>query len=723
MISCLQATLSPGGVTTCVAQFPVSQADVEAGSVTVTAHAGAVDPRAAVVSAPSSAVSISGTPVSAVSLAGQALSSTFAAAGDTVAYRYVATNTGSTVLHGVAVADDHVASGHLSCAQTALNPGAATTCTGVYPVTQADVDAGTITITATATATGGGASVSSPTAPLTVTGSSPPAVTITASTVTSGYAVAGDTIEYRFLVADTGTTTLHSLAVAAQNLAPAAGHLSDRHAGARRVQTCTGSATVTQADIDAGTVTRAASVTGLNPAGATVTAGSHPVTLTTTAVAALSMTASSTTASYASAGDVIHYRYDVTNSGGTTLHGIAVGSSATCPQPTLAPGASQTCTGTAAVTQGDVDAGSVARTAAATALAPHGVLVSSADSSVTVTADPVASVALAVMPLTSRFAAAGDRLTFRYTLTDTGTTTLHGVSIADDHVAAGDLDCLQSVVAPGGSITCTGSYALTQDDVDTGSVAITAVASAIAPDGTTASSSVAAASVNAGPTSSISITAAADATALTAAGDVLTIDYHLANTGQTTLHAVAVSDDHVAAADISCPQSTLAVGEAITCTGTHVVTQAKTDMGAIISRSTAAAIDPHAASVTSGVAEARATVTPVSALTVVASSPTAGFSAAGNSVDYSYLVTNTGATTLHGVSVRDGSTSAAPADTRAGLLRDLHGLPSGGANRRRRRIGHHHRHRAGHRPSFGLGDIPASSVTVVATPISSISLA
>ena len=63
------------------------------------------------------------------------------------------------------------------------------------------------------------------------------------------------------------------------------------------------------------------------------------------------------------AGDTISYNYLVTNTGTTTMTGIGVTdnlvASVSCPSPTLAPGAHETCTGSYTVTQADVDAGAV----------------------------------------------------------------------------------------------------------------------------------------------------------------------------------------------------------------------------------------------------------------------------------------------------------------------------------------------------------------------------
>ncbi|WP_148085908.1 DUF7507 domain-containing protein [Actinocorallia herbida] len=72
-------------------------------------------------------------------------------AGDEVSYDFTVTNTGGTVLTGVAVEDSLIPA--VSCPAGDLALNAITTCTGTYRVTEADVDAGRIVNTAKATAT------------------------------------------------------------------------------------------------------------------------------------------------------------------------------------------------------------------------------------------------------------------------------------------------------------------------------------------------------------------------------------------------------------------------------------------------------------------------------------------------------------------------------------------------------------------------------------------
>ena len=87
---------------------------------------------------------------------------------------------------------------------------------------------------------------------------------------------------------------------------------------------------------------------------------------------ALSIVKSASPATYGAVGAVISYSYIVTNSGNVTLSGpFTVSDNRTtnesCPAtPTLAPGASITCTSSYTITQADLDSGSVTNIASAT---------------------------------------------------------------------------------------------------------------------------------------------------------------------------------------------------------------------------------------------------------------------------------------------------------------------------------------------------------------------
>jgi uncharacterized repeat protein (TIGR01451 family) len=173
---------------------------------------------------------------------------------------------------------------------------------------------------------------------------------------------------------------------------------------------------------------------------------------------ALSLTKTATTSGYGAAGNVIDYGYSVTNTGPDLLSSVSVTDSlipaVSCPEPTLASGASETCTGSYTTTQADVDAGSVTNTATANA-DDASVVVTSNASSVTVNAtQATSSLSLTKSTASTGYGRAGDTIGYSYLVTNTGTTTESDVGVNDDLVAS--VSCPNPTLAPGASETCTG---------------------------------------------------------------------------------------------------------------------------------------------------------------------------------------------------------------------------------------------------------------------------
>ena len=166
---------------------------------------------------------------------------------------------------------------------------------------------------------------------------------------------AGSTIDYTFVVTNTGNVTLTSVSVndpivgvvtcPATTLAPNAS------------TTCTATYPLTQADVDAGRVVNVATVSGRPPSGPLVT-GIDAVTTPISPEPAVTLDKAAGTPSGNTAGSTISYTFVVTNTGNVTLTTLAVSDpllgTVSCPTATLAPGASTTCTATYALKQSDV---------------------------------------------------------------------------------------------------------------------------------------------------------------------------------------------------------------------------------------------------------------------------------------------------------------------------------------------------------------------------------
>ncbi|AZH82480.1 DUF11 domain-containing protein [Plantibacter sp. PA-3-X8] len=425
-------SLAPQATVTCDASYTVTQADVDAGSVTNSATATGTPPNGGTppVSPPSeTTVEIPADP--SISVVKSAQPATVGAAGETVTYSFLVTNTGNVTLSGVSVIEGEFSgTGELSdvvCPPAAgsLAPAATVTCTADYTLTQADADAGEITNSATATGTppNGGPPPVSPPSETTVEIPPTPAITVVKSADADAQDdfVVGQVVTYSFLVTNTGNVTLTDVVVEEGEFS-GAGELSEVVCPAEPAAltpgvqiTCTATYTVLQADVDAGTITNAATATGTPPNGGTPPVSPpSEVTIPSPPVPGLSVVKTADVAKATTVGQVITYSFQVTNTGNVTLTDVTVDegtftgtgtlSAITCPSGagSLAPGLQIICTATYQVTQADLNAGSIKNTAFGTGITPGGDPFTSDPSTVTVmTPGPVlASTGANVLPVT-----------------------------------------------------------------------------------------------------------------------------------------------------------------------------------------------------------------------------------------------------------------------------------------------------------------------------------
>ena len=234
------------------------------------------------------------------------------------------------------------------------------------------------------------------------------------------------------------------------------------------------------------------------------------------------------------AGDTIPYSFNVTNTGQLTLSAIAVADAkglgpVTCPLPTLAPGASETCTATYTITAADVTAGAVVNMATASGTPPGGTTpVTSAPSSTsTPTTAPAPGLHVDKTASPTAVSRVGERITYSFAVTNTGNVTITGIGVSDTQAApagpASAVTCPTTTLAPGAFTTCTATYTATQADLDHGSIADTATASGTAPSGSAVTSPPAAATVGVNQAPSLDLDKSAAPGTVTAgtAGGVL----------------------------------------------------------------------------------------------------------------------------------------------------------------------------------------------------------
>ena len=355
-------------------------------------------------------------------------------------------------------------------------------------------------------------------------------------------------------------------------------------------------------------------------------------------------------------GETITYSYVVTNSGEVTLTGITVTdvhggiggsfSGVSCPATSIAVGDSMTCTATYVLVQADVNAGSISNTATADSNETGPV-----SSSLTVSLSPNAALTLVKSSDATPDPAVGETITYSYVATNGGEVTLTGVTVTDVHGGIGGsfsgVSCPATSIAVGDSMTCTATYVLVQADVNAGSISNTATADS--NETGPVSSSL---TVSLSPNAALTLVKSSDATPDPAVGETITYSYVATNGGEVTLTGVTVTDVHGGIggsfSGVSCPATSLAVGDSMTCTATYVLVQADADAGSVSNTATADSNEtgPVSSSLT-------VSLSPNAALALVKSSDATPDPAVGETITYSYVATNGGEVTLTGVTVTD----------------------------------------------------------------------
>ena len=172
-------------------------------------------------------------------------------------------NIGNVTLAGpFTVTDDKVT---VTCpASASLAVGASITCNASYTVTQADLDFGLITNTATGHAkTLGGTPVNSNAASATVNAVWKPALTLAKTATPQTYSKVGDIISYSYLLTNSGNVWLKAPFAVTDNKVAVTCPAAPIWLAPGRSITCTASYTITQADLDAGSVKNTAQGHGL----------------------------------------------------------------------------------------------------------------------------------------------------------------------------------------------------------------------------------------------------------------------------------------------------------------------------------------------------------------------------------------------------------------------------------------------------------------------------
>ncbi|MEV6124619.1 hypothetical protein AB0M23_29615, partial [Streptomyces sp. NPDC052077] len=192
---------------------------------------------------------------------------------------------------------------------------------------------------------------------------------------------------------------------------------------------------------------------------------------------------------------------------------------------------------------------------------------------------------------------AGEEITYRFTVTNTGNVTLKDVKVKEGEFTGtgklGAVDCPEQAasLAPGATLTCTALYTITQADADAGSVTNTATATGTPPSGETPVSPPSEVTVPSDGRARLTLTKTADVTdtdrdGTTGTGDRIEWKLLAANQGTLTVTDIKISDP--TAGEVTCPATSLAPGETMECTTKpHTITADEAATGKVTNTATA----------------------------------------------------------------------------------------------------------------------------------------
>lgn len=609
--------------------------------------------------------------------------------GAQVTYAFLVTNSGNVALSDLVVTDAAFSGSgpppSVSCPATTLAAGEGVTCEGPYTLTQADIDAGSVSNSATATGTPPSGPAVTDTSTAVISGSAAPAIdlikTADASAVQSPARV-GDTISYQFTVTNTGNVTLQNVAIVDQLLGLSAltfawpgtpGTLAPLDSA-----TATATYSVTQSDIDVGSVANTATANGEAAGGTSVT--SDPRTTATPLPPGPSLTLDkNATPAFSTppvVGDLIDFEFTITNSGNLTMTAVSVtdllpGLSSlayTWPGPAgvLAPTQQATATATYAITQDDIDAGHVANTATAHGKTPDGADTPSNDDGTDTSIDQAPAIALIKTADASGIqipSLVGNPIVYHFTVTNTGNTTLTLVTITDLlsglPTPAYAWPGADGILVPGQIVTATSTYPVAAADLGIGSVTNSATASGTAPDGTPIDSPPASTTTPLGIAPALALVKSADPgdSASYVVGQAITYSFVVTNTGNVPLTGISIAETAFSGSGIlgvaSCPSSSLDPGDQVTCSAAYTLTQVDIDAGEVSNTATASGVPPNGAPVTSNESSTRIPAVAAPSLSLIKTADRAVATAAGQIITYSFTMTNTGNVTLNAGTVTE----------------------------------------------------------------------
>lgn len=261
----------------------------------------------------------------------------------------------------------------------------------------------------------------------------------------------------------------------------------------------------------------------------------------------------------------------------------------------------------------------------------------------------------------------GEKIPYKLILENTGNATVSDIDIVDAIADRGTLRIewggkFNHSLTPGETVKATATHTVTETDIDAGIVENTAKAGGKAPDGKQVESNAAKAATTIEKRKP-SIAIVKTGTERVSGDDVkpgteIEFRFEVENNGNVTLKGIAIDDAFDGIGDIELDKTELAAGEKTGGTAKYAITQADINAGVVKNTATAKAEDVDGNPVESNESEHDVEIEGTSSLAIEKTVDREALDGRKSELDgtqltYSFTVTNTGTTTVSGISIDD----------------------------------------------------------------------
>jgi uncharacterized repeat protein (TIGR01451 family) len=575
------ARLTPWEQADVFATHVITQEDIDAGKVLNAVRVTGTNVIGVEVADSSNTVITSGLQRPQITATKYSQDATFRKVGDIIQYTIEVFNCGNVTVRNIETIDPNavITSGNPIAS---LAPRQTVTVNAEHVVTQADLDAGKIVNIARIEGIDpNGKPVRDDSNELVLYANQAPRLEVTKYARESSFDAIGDTLHYDIIVANYRGTEMSNITVTDPN-AVITGQSTIYKLASGKTALVRAYHIVNQQDLDAGKVVNIASARGKDYYDFIDQATSNEVTVFARQQPSVVVIKTAEESSFRNAGDLIHYVNEIRNTGNVRITGITLTDPNTAVTGSsqvagLDPGQSVTIRTVHTVSQADLNIGFVEKTAMLQGLDANSQPIRVSSNTVIVQAVLMAGLNVTLTAAEPSFSAEGEIIHYSLEVRNTGNITLTNLVVSDQNSSLVSGSTIADLL-PGSKAILTAEHLVTLDDMAAGRIVNMAVVTGYKPDGKPVTGSSNEHVILSGMAPGVTVTAVALATSYRTAGEMISYELTVRNSGNVAVTSVTVGA--VNALISGNPVITaLPANGSVTLTALHTVSQADIDAG------------------------------------------------------------------------------------------------------------------------------------------------